>query len=107
MSFSYCGSFSSCVKEGNGFIFPTFKAKIDFPDDEQRLNLFAFNPKFEVQYYWIMILYNEAEVNILKSHEISPLTLNHMCQNYLAIWVGVKSHPLPPIWLRVDVSFYV
>lgn len=49
MSFSFSGSFSSCGKEGNCFLFPRFKAKIDFPDDCNRLNLFAFNPKFEVK----------------------------------------------------------
>ena len=36
------------LSEGNSFVFPDFEAKIQFTDDENRMNLFAFNPKFEV-----------------------------------------------------------
>eukprot|EP00090_Calanus_glacialis_P035229 TRINITY_DN60188_c0_g1_i1.p1 TRINITY_DN60188_c0_g1~~TRINITY_DN60188_c0_g1_i1.p1 ORF type:complete len:255 (-),score=24.75 TRINITY_DN60188_c0_g1_i1:14-778(-) len=48
MGYTFAGSFSSCRgKIGNSFIFPTFNAKIAFPEDCQDINLFCFNPTLQ------------------------------------------------------------
>ena len=49
MGFTFSGSFTTKPgKVGNGFLFPTFGLKAEFPSDTNTVNLFVFNPKFEV-----------------------------------------------------------
>ena len=49
MGFTFSGSFTTKLgKEGNGFLFPAFGLKAEFPADTNNVNLFTFNPKFEV-----------------------------------------------------------
>ena len=46
---SFSGSFSTMPgKIGNSFCFPGFEAKIVFENDFEQLQLFMFNPNFEV-----------------------------------------------------------
>ena len=47
MTYTMTGSFSTGAgKVGNSFVFPEFQAKIVFPNDEQNVKLFCFNPKY-------------------------------------------------------------
>ena len=49
MGFTFAGSFSTKPgKKGNSFIFPNHQLKAEFPGDTNYVNLFAFNPKFQV-----------------------------------------------------------
>ena len=58
MTFTFSGSFSTKPgKVGNGFIFPTFRLKAEFPDDINHVRLFAFNPRFEVKRFYFPNLY--------------------------------------------------
>ena len=66
MCLTFAGSFSTKGKEGNSFLFPGFKAKIQFPDDQSRINLFAFNPKFVVSLI-VKLECMEINKNILHS----------------------------------------
>ena len=55
MGYTFAGSFSTKPgKVGNGFIFPQYKLKAEFPDDIGHVRLFAFNPRFEVRGFYLL-----------------------------------------------------
>ena len=56
MGYTFAGSFSTKPgKKGNSFIFPDYRLKAEFPGDTNYVNLFAFNPKFQVTFTWIFL----------------------------------------------------
>ena len=46
LGYTFSGSFSTEPgKEGNAFLFPAYKLRLNFPNDVLNINLFCFNPK--------------------------------------------------------------